>query len=352
MCMNLYRHIDRSKVQFDFLVYHPEEGSYDAEIKSMGGRLFRIPHPKSLAAHIKGAKEFFRNHPEYRIVHNHMQSNGALICREAHNAGVPAIIYHSHFGPSPLLEDSVRKTIRRVARYFLNRYALRYYTDFLACGDVAAKTIPEKYRARIIKNAIDLSKFMFSETVRAQVRNEMKCGNKLIIGNVARFDQNKNQKFAVDVVQEIVKRGAKIELWLIGDGDLRTEVEAYVRGRELEDYVRFLGVRNDVEQLLQAMDVFLFPSIAEGLPVACIEAQAAGLPCVFSDGFDMETAITDNCRILSLDEPLEKWVETVLCATNKEREDTSEAIIKAGYDIKDTAKMMECFYLSKISEIV
>ena len=348
MCMNLYRHIDRSKVQFDFLVYHKERGSYEDEIELMGGHIYRVPHLKYLVAHIMGARAFFSAHKEFIVVHNHMQSNGSFICQEARRAGIDTIIYHSHSGPVPLFGNSLKVDIRRICNSIINKIALKNSTDYFACGETAATAIPGQCKPIIIiRNAIDLDLFKYNFQVRNRVRRENGCRDKLIIGNVARFDANKNQIFAIEILEQLIKKGYNAELWLVGDGTLKEQIERKTRERGLNEYVRFFGVRTDVNELLQAMDVYLFPSVAEGLPVACIEAQAAGLPCVFSDGFDSHTVVTDNCKVLSLKRSPEEWATEILKMAARPRTDKTKMVRQAGYDIKDTAKFLQNFYLSK-----
>lgn len=351
MCMNLYRHIDRKKIQFDFLVYHQEHGDYEEEIESLGGAVYRIPDIKKLPAHIKGAKDFFANHKEYVAIHNHMQSSGGFICREAHKAGFRMIIYHSHSGPLPIIANNPKWTIRRIRNILVDKIALKNSNYFIACGEDSAIAIPQKYHpVTILRNAIDLDLFRYDPKTRQRIRKADKCENTLVIGNVARIDQNKNQIFALEVFKKLLSKHSNSELWLIGDGELKPEIEERIKKYSLMNKVRLLGIRTDVNELLQAMDVFLFPSISEGLPVSCIEAQAAGLQCVFSDGFDPHTIVTPNCRVLSLSEEPDTWADIILEIYKKDRTDTSDIIRMAGYDIKQTAKFMESYYLSKVRD--
>ena len=164
---------------------------------------------------------------------------------------------------------------------------------------------------------------------------------------MARINDNKNQIFAIKVMKEILKTYPDAEMWFIGDGPKRPELQEIVVRSGYERSIKFLGVRSDVNSLLMAMDVFLFPSINEGLPVSCIEAQATGLPCVFSNGFDPETVITDNCTVISLDESTEHWAEEIMKSKQFVRKNMTEEIIKAGYDIRESAKYLESFYLSR-----
>lgn len=349
MCMNLYRNIDRSKIQFDFLVYYPQRGEYEDEIESLGGRIYRIPHldPKNLYAHIKGARIFLKEHPEYNIVHDHMGENGAFICREAKKSGVKTIIYHSHTDKVPFYHFPFSIDAKLLKLRLLYPVAMNNITDKFACGKNSAKVFKSGSKVYLLNNSINIERFQFNPAIRKKKRNELNLDNKLVIGNVARINDNKNQSFAINVISELVERNINCEMWFIGDGPLRKDLEEMAKNKRLDDRIRFLGIRSDVNELLQAMDVFLFPSKKEGLPVSCIEAQAAGLPCVFSDGFDPETKITANCKTLSLDDSIEKWAEAILSYSDFERVDTSEIVRKAGYDIKVTSKRMERFYLSR-----
>ena len=278
-----------------------------------------------------------------------MQSNGALICSVAKKAGIQTIVYHSHSGPIPIITEHLKLTLRRMLNYCLNRVALNSCTDHLACGKNAASAVPIKYHPKILNNAIDLKHFEYNIKTRNKKRKEFNCENKFIIGNVARFDPNKNQSFSIDVFNEVLKIMPDSQLWLIGDGVSRASMESKVKSLGLEGKVLFLGVRSDVNELLQAMDVYLFPSIKEGLPVACIEAQAAGLPCVFSDGFDPSTIVTDNCQVISLDASPKKWAKVIASLNSFDREDTTNRLRSEGYDISKTSKVIEQFYLSKVN---
>lgn len=351
MCMNLYRNIDRDKVQFDFLVYHKERGIYEDEIEKLGGKVYRIPPigPISIFAHIRGAMVFFRKHPEYHIVHDHMGANGAFIMWAAKKANVKTRIFHSHGDKESFINSSIKETWRSILLWTLGKIAKRYSNYYFACGQRAAEIFDKRYKVHILNNAIDVERFRFDEKLRENVRNKYSCNDKVIIGNVARFDANKNQVFLIDVLRCALEKRKDIELWLIGDGKQKEELIELSEKLGLKDYIKFFGVRQDVNELLQAMDVFVFPSIKEGLSVACIEAQASGVPCVFSDGFDPLTVIVpENCKIVSLSESPQVWADTIVKMSTGIRSDKTSQIRKKGYDIKQTAKYMQRFYLSRL----
>ena len=286
-----------------------------------------------------------------------MGENGALICNEAKKAGVRTIIYHSHTDRGRILvnpfskEDRVRGFLidkKAFKLRFLYPIAMNAATDYYACGINSAKVFGKKEKeAVIINNAIDIKKFSFNCEKRAAIRKKMECEDKLVIGNVARINDNKNQIFAINVMKELLKVFPQSEMWFVGDGNRRHELQNIVNNEGYGNKIKFLGVRTDVSDLMQAMDVYIFQSINEGLPVSCIEAQAAGLPCVFSDGFDKNTAITNNVKILSLDDSIGKWVDAILSYKDFNRVGTSDELKLAGYDIRETAKQMESFYLMR-----
>lgn len=346
MCMNLYRNIDRSKVQFDFLVYYPQRGAYEDEIEALGGHVYRIPHLKNFPAHIRWARRFFQEHKEISIVHDHMGSNGAFICREAKQAGVETIIYHAHTAPITIFGMPPKLAIRGAFNHVMERIAWKSCNVYFACGNEAAEGFAVPLEdVHILKNAIDLGRFSFDPAIRESVREELQCGEALVLGNVARLNANKNQRFLLNVLKRLLLIQPDSLLLLVGEGPLHGELEKQANDLGIADKVKFLGVRNDVDRLLQAVDIFLFSSIKEGLPVTCIEAQAAGLPCIISDSIDPKAAVTDRCKALSLNDPIEKWVRSIIDSAGTERKDMTSVMREAGYDIRETSMRMQQFYL-------
>ena len=202
-----------------------------------------------------------------------------------------------------------------------------------------------------MNNAIDTQRFAFDLSTRAGIRKVFGYADELVIGHVGRFDAAKNQSFLLDVFSEIVKREPNAKLLLVGDGPLRKQIETKVAALGLSDRVIFTGVRSDVADLMQAMDILVFPSKNEGLPVTLVEAQAAGLPCVISDSIPKDAVITKNLvTTLSLQDSPEKWAEHVLSRKQEARSDHSEEVKAAGFDIRETAKWLEEFYLDKAKQ--
>jgi glycosyltransferase involved in cell wall biosynthesis len=355
MVMNLYRQIDRAKVQFDFMVYHQERGSYDDEIESLGGKIYRFPmlRPHTLLKYKRCLRAFFKEHTEYKIVHGHMGEIGYYVYKEASKQGVPVIIVHSH-GANPTIagiEPYIR--FKRVVRGIFTKMMWKYVTDGFACGYTAREELFGKgnISAIIINNAIDAKKYSYDSGIARQMKVKLGIENKYVIGNVGRLNFEKNHVFMIDIFKCIHDKNPNSVLLLVGDGVLRSKIEQKSKALQLEDSIIFAGVRPDIPELMQAMDVFLFPSLFEGLPLAVIEAQAAGLPCVLSDTVPKETNITDLCEFISLTETPAVWAERILrYQKNFNRGNKEEEIKKAGYDVKVTAGWLQQYYLNKHAE--
>lgn len=224
----------------------------------------------------------------------------------------------------------------------------KYATELFACGHEAGKWMFGSIEFTVLNNAIDAERYAYDEKKRKEIRAELSIPeNALVIGHVGRFAPPKNHTFIVDLFDRITKMRNDSVLLLVGDGDLKAGIEEKVKILGLSDKVVFTGLRSDVDRLLQAMDVFLFPSVYEGLPLSIIEAQAAGLPCLISDKVPDECRITDCVQQLSLDDPIEIWIQAVLNAGGTERKETLTLIRNAGYDIKTNAVKLQDYYLKR-----
>jgi glycosyltransferase involved in cell wall biosynthesis len=344
--MNMYRNIDRSKIQFDFLVHYKQRQFYDDEIERMGGKIYRlsIREDNNFIKYLKDLKNFFAEHPEYKIVHGHMESFGVFYLRAAKKAGVPVRIAHSHIAQR-------NKGMKGYIKNCLNRMYKMYATDLFACSDVAGKFLfGKKLKYSVYNNAIDVEKFLFNLETRKRIRGEMKISDDVyVIGHVGRFDMQKNHAFLIDVFNKVYQKNSKTMLLLIGEGELENEIKKKVINLGLTDCVRFMGVCRNVNELYQAMDLFILPSLFEGLPVSAIEAQAAGLKCIFSDNVTRQTTITDNTEYFSLKLPIDDWASEILkWNSGYKRKDTSDSIKATGYDIKTQAEMLQQYYLHSL----
>ena len=345
MVMNYYRTIDRTKVQYDFMVHRQEKGAYDDEIEALGGRIFRMPaiRPWTEKSYRKAVRKFYQSHKEYRIIHSHMSELGYYDFIEAKKAGVSVRICHAHNRPYGFDWKSP-------VRWYYKKQMLSYITHMFMCGEASGEWLyGKKNRSRFIQlnNAIDAQKYMFNQEIREQVRKKLNIKeNKKVIGHVGRFDIQKNHRFIIDIFREVHKKDKNTVLILIGD-DTQGEGERIhqkVKQGNLEKSVIFLGIRNDISDLLQAMDVFLFPSLFEGFGIAALEAQAAGLYTVVSEKIPEECRITDLIEVVNLSDSIEIWKDKIL-QLPKRRRNTFVEIKKAGFDIKENAKTLQKFYL-------
>ncbi|RSK53479.1 glycosyltransferase family 1 protein [Bacillus canaveralius] len=347
MLMNYYRQINRSKIQFDFMVHRDEEGHYDQEILNLGGKIYRMPQikPGNYRLYFQLLDDFFVNHPEYKVVHAHINENSSFVLRAAKRAGVQCRIAHSHTSD---LGIDYKLPFRLYARTVMKNNPSEYF----ACSNNAAEWLFGKKKidadkVTILKNAINLDEFKYNEKVRIDTRGKLNIKDQLVIGHVGRFHKSKNHEFLVDVFKSIHKRHPSSMLLLVGEGDTRLTIEKKVANLGLHSAVKFLGLRKDITQLMQAMDLFLFPSFFEGAPVALIEAQAAGLQCVVSDTISKESNLTGLVKYLNIRDSSEVWADKIL-NLSFEHTDTSQQLVKNGYDIVTMANSLSKYYIEKV----
>lgn len=342
MIMNYYRHIDLSRVQFDFLVHRRERADYDNEIESLGGRIYRLPRlvPWSSTYH-HALDTFFKTHPEYRIVHVHQDCLSSVILKAAQRNGVSVRIAHSH-------NSAQDKNLKYPIKLYYRRLIPRFATDLFACGKDAGDWMFGGAPFQILNNAVDAASYRYDKEKAGRMRHALRIPqNALVIGHVGRFSPQKNHEFLIDVFAALYKKVENPCLLLVGDGELRPRMEEKVQALGLAAHVIFTGMRSDVPDLLQAMDRFLFPSLYEGLPVTLVEAQAAGLPCVISDRIPKDCDLTELVHRVSLDDAPALWAEQLLSSDTSPRKDTGEQIAAAGFDITENAKQLQHYYLEQ-----
>lgn len=344
MIMNLYRSIDRERVQFDFILDHQDQLYYADEIRKMGGEIYFMPAFKgnNFLQVRRAWDSFFREHREYRILHSHIRSYASLYLPIAHKYGITTIV-HSHSTSNGCgIKSVVKKTLQ---------YPLRFQSDyFFSCSEIAGEWLfgrrilySDKYY--MLKNAIDLSLYRTMPEIREKKRREIGTGNRIVFGHVGRFIEAKNHIFLLNIFAYIHERNADTMLILMGDGNLRSQFEARIRELGLNSSVILLGMRKDVNELLQAVDCFVFPSKWEGLPVSVVEAQASGLPCFVSDTVTREVGLSNLVRYLPIDKGVELWGRAILEA-DLQRRDVSEEITNAGFNIVSSASWLTEFYES------
>lgn len=345
MIMNYYRRMDREQVQFDFLTHRDFRADYDDEIEALGGRIFHLPRlvPWS-RSYQKALDAFFKGHPEYRIVHVHQDCLSSVILKAAQNNGVPVRIAHSH-------NASQDKNLKYILKLYYKRLIPEYATELFACGKAAGDWMFGGAPYRLISNAIDAARYAYDPQHAA----EMKAGfglapDSFVIGHVGRFSQVKNHAFLLDIFAKIKEEEAKAVLLLVGDGELRKAMESKAESLGLEKSVCFAGVRSDVPELMQAMNVFVFPSLYEGLPVSLVEAQAAGLPCLISEQIPDACMLTELVQKLPLQAGAEKWAQAALQSRENERADMTACMVKCGFDIGSNAAWLQEYYLNQWKE--
>lgn len=350
MLMNFYRKIDRTKVQFDFLIHDPKRADFEDEIEEMGGRIYRTPERslKNFGKYLNGLDEFFGQHQEYKIVHSHMNTLSVFVLKSAKKNGVPVRIAHSHIAND---DSGLKGKIKVILKSQLERVC----TDFFACGEEAGRymfgnKLFESGKICVIRNGVDCERFSFDETQRENIRNRLGLKNSLVLGNVASFQERKNQIFILSILSELKKSGIDAKLLLVGDGETRALLESEVQHLKLEQDVVFTGVVSDVYHYVQAMDVFVFPSILEGLPLTLVEAQANGLKIFASDAVSSESDLTGLVEFLPLSLGAKEWAKRIISAMPYERQDKTAEIRQAGYDSETSAKWLEKFYLEKAKE--
>lgn len=354
--MNLYRHIDRTKVQFDFLVLRNEKEFYEDEITKLGGKKYWIHSEKSntlfrIFKESKLLEDFLKTH-KYDIVHIHYTTPlRAPYLRACYIAGVSTRIYHSHSA-----YVSGKSRIKMIIYSHMRRVIEKYGTDFFACSKVAAdwmyrKSQIEDGKIKVIHNGIDTNKFVYNESSRKKVREGLGIANEdFTIIHTGRFTKQKNQKFVIEVFREIYNKERNAKLLLLGEGDMMEDIKQMVRDADLCRAVFFLGLKPNVFDYLSAADVYVMPSLYEGLPVAAIEAQCSGTPCVMSSNITEEVKLTENVKFLSLNESASKWADVILKYKNTIRIGQSNSVKSAGYDMSDVAHSMEQFYVKRSIE--
>lgn len=343
--MNYYRHIDKSKVQFHFIIDEDSTNIPKEEIKSMGGKIILIPPYQKLPSYIKNLKKVLTEN-QYKIVHSHINALSVFPLYTAKLAGVKIRIAHSHSTTNK--KEWKKNILKNIFRPFSKLFA----TDYLACSKLAgswlfsSKTLNQG-QVTIINNAIDIDKFLYNKDIRTKKRKELNIKDEtLVIGHIGRFVAQKNHLFLLDIFKELHSQHPNSILLLAGTGPLLTKVQEKVQALNLTNNVKFLGQIEDANTLYQAMDIFLLPSLYEGLPVVGVEAQTAGLLTILSSAMTEETKILETTKFISLEESPQSWASTILKEYTKfKRKNNKLEIQKNGFDIHTEAKKLEQKYI-------
>jgi len=347
MIMNLFRNVDREKVQFDFVIHTDKHCDFTDEVLSLGGRIYSAPryNVKNHLVYKKWWNNFFREHPEYKVIHGHMYSIASIYLKIAKKYGL-VTISHSHTSSQKAGFNGVVKRIIQAP--------LKNIPDWLfACSDNAGRwlygeNIGKRKNYILLKNAIETENYVYSTDVSKKIRNEFNIEDKFVMGHIGRMFPAKNHPYILEVFKVFHQKNLNSVLLLVGDGPSRKEIEERAEALGIKDKVIFTGVRGDVNEILQAMDCFVFPSFYEGLPVTVIEAQAASLPCFISDTITEEVCVTDLVTRHSIKDNPKIWVDKIQERTSSfKRVDKTKEIIDSGYDIKATSKWLQNFYIEK-----
>ena len=334
---------------FEFTVVYqhkPDEKCYQKMVDA-GCKLKRIPSKsKHPFKNIKEINKIFKKE-KYDIVHSHMNLTCWIPLMIARFNGIKNRVSHSHIAKNE--GSGIKYKVFANVSKFLVKASANYYC---ACGEDAATYMygtgfKEDKKHYIIHNAVNIDDFKFTEKVRDDYRKEMKLEDKYVVGHIGRFTEQKNHKFLIDIFEGVSQRIDNAVLLLIGTGELYDEVYDYVKLKKLDDKVIFMGSRNDVCNIIQAMDVFILPSLYEGLPVVSIEAQASGVSCLFADTIDKKCKLIENADFLPIDKGVGVWVDRIMDCRNRklDRNSVGKQVRDAGYDInKEVLKLKKMYF--------
>ena len=341
--MNYYRHIDRDKIQFDFIIDSDSTFVPRDEIESLGGRIIEIPPYQKIFKYTKELRKVLREN-KYRIVHSHLNTLSVFPLYCAWREKVPVRIAHSHS------TSNKKEWKKNIIKNLLRPFSKVFATNYFACTEHAGRWMfgNKEYdngNVYILNNAIDINDFLYDENERKIKRKELGIENKFVIGHIGRFVEQKNHSFLIDIFNQLHNQIPNTSLMLIGQGPLQNEIKEKVKKLKIDDSVLFLGQREDVNKLYQAMDLFLFPSIYEGLGMVMIEAQSSGLPCIASTEVPKIAKVNKNVEFIDLNETIDEWVNKIKkYIKDEKRNNDINKMKEAGYSIEKEAKKLEEYY--------
>ncbi|MBR1391662.1 MAG: glycosyltransferase family 1 protein [Lachnospiraceae bacterium] len=339
--MNYYDHMETEKIMFDFMIHSDIREDTRREIEKRGSKIYRMPSlsGKNIPRYIKALNRFWEEHRgEYQIVHGHLPNAAVFYLGIAGKYGCPVRILHSHNS------RGADGTVKRIRNYILNRWGVRTANTYFACSKLAAEYLFGKRKAEkahIIYNAIELKKFAYNPQIRQELRRKYHVEDKVVIGHVGRFQEQKNHTFIIELAQNLAKKQEYVFV-LLGDGPLRKNIEQSIERCDLQDQVKILGVVKNPQDYYQMMDIFILPSLYEGLPVVGVEAQAAGLSCILSDRITEEVLVAENIHRLSIADAA-AWAEKIREMTD-DRVANMQRLEEAGFSIEREALRLEQLY--------
>lgn len=350
LLMNIYRNIDRNKFEFHFITHSKEKSDYDEEIKLLGGKVIYL-EPANIKCLSKYKKDFSlinKKFGPYDVIHSHIQLMNGLVLKEAKKNNIKIRISHAHSN-GDCEKSSVFRSLYRIH----SKNLIKKYSNYkLSCSYESGKYLYNYSKFKVLNNAIDLSQF--NEKIKEDLREELGLNdNDILITHIGTFKEAKNHDFIIDVFNEINNKDKRYKLILVGRGNLLQDIKEKVKKLGLNEYVYFLGVRDDIPKILQATDIFFMPSKLEGLPVALVEAQSAGVNCVISTNIPKECDMGIGLiNYESLSNDLNDWVNLILnldlnYVDFMVRE---KAIINKGYSLKENVKFLENLYLNYMEQ--
>lgn len=342
--MNYYRHMDRTKIQFDFAVCEDSMLPQKEEIQKLGGNIYLLPPISHLPRYIRSLKKLIKDH-NYEIVHCHMNTLSVFPLYAARRAKAKVRICHNH---TTAHKGEGAKTI---LKYLLRPLNKCFATDYFACGEYAGRWMYgnkcfEAGEVYVMPNAVETERFRYNMITRISMRMKMDVTDKFVVGHIGRFMYQKNHDFLVDIFKEVHRRRPNAVLLLIGEGELEPRIREKVKSLGLTEAVIFYGTSQDTSKLYQVMDVFCLPSFYEGLPVVAVEAQMNGLCVISSDHVTPEIALLENYRQISLKASASVWAKEILKADICEatRQDAWKQMKKSGFSMEEEAGKLTAWY--------
>lgn len=346
LVLSYYKYIDRSRIQFDYFVCSDSTQVPEELIYELGGRVFFVPPYKYVRRFMNSLRNLFAQNG-YSVVHSHINTLSVIPLFVAKQARIPVRIAHAHStaGEGEILKNAMKSALK----CFSNMYP----TDRLACSKHAGKWMYGNNDFMVLNNAIHLSDFAFDLQIRDSVRKELQISeNEFVIGQVGRLCTQKNQRFSLDVFSQIRAELPNAVLVFVGDGEDERILKSIASRIGIKGAVRFLGYRDDVSRLYQAFDVFILPSVYEGFGTVAIEAQASGLPCVFSSAVPMETRIAEDVLFISTQGNKSKWVNSIVnIASKNNRNRVVDFSMFSDFDIEHKAIELQQLYERKIEAV-
>lgn len=340
--MNYYNKTNHDNVKYDFLVTDNNVcDEYRENIEKNGDKIILTNRVrlKNYFKEIKNIKNILKEN-NYDIVYSQILYTAFFYLKGAKNVGIKHRILHCHNTPT---KD--KNIIKEILYRIMSKLAVWYATDYFACSDLAGKYLFKNREYRVVRNAIGVEKYLFDSDTRKKYRNELNLNDKLVIGHVGRLDIQKNHKFILDVFEEILKKEENAKLLLVGSGPLEEEIKQYSKQKNMDKNIEFLGTRDDINNILQAMDVFVFPSLFEGLGIAAVEAQMSSLPCVISDKVPLEVKFSENVKFIDIKkENINEWCNTILGFKDINRTRNEKLCKESGYDINNEVEELEKLY--------